>query len=107
MLIAGKARNVLYQVKISLLQPVTPPYGEWLKLHVQEMLALKGARGDALFVTANIQQASDVFTVSYQITEANFASYEATYADEMRNAFKETYAAQISAFAFERKTIKG
>jgi len=96
---------VLYQVQITLLKPVTPPYSEWLKPHVQEMLELKGEGGEALFAAADIQQKDDVFTVFYQTTESHFAYYEATYAEKMRTAFKDTYGTQVSAFAFERKIV--
>lgn len=95
-----------YQVIITLSEPVTPPYSEWLTSHVDEMLSLKNEQGEALFTSADVVEQGNQFTVTYQTTNEHFAYYEATHADAMRSAFKETYHSQISAFAFARKTIE-
>ncbi len=95
-----------YQVTITLSEPVIPPYGEWLAVHMEEMLALKNEQGEALFSAANVVEQGNEFTVTYQTTNEHFEFYEATHADAMRSAFKETYTDQISAFALERKTIE-
>lgn len=93
-----------YQVTITLSRPVMPPYAEWLAPHVEHMLALQNANGDALFSSAKIAESENQFTVTYQTTSESFSYYEATYASQMRNAFKETYGEQLDAFAFERTT---
>ena len=95
-----------YNVTITLSEPVTRPYGDWLDAHMNEMLALTNEAGEALFTSVEIEEEELQFWVVYITTPQNFAYYEATHADAMRSAFKETYGSQISAFSFERKTIE-
>lgn len=84
-----------------------PPYGEWLASHMDEMLALRGEAVKPLFFAANMVEEANKFTVTYETTKENFEEYERRHADKMRNIFKETYRASISAFAFERTLING
>ncbi len=94
-----------YQVTITLSEPVTPPYGEWLELHIDEMLALKNEEGLPLFSSAEVEEEERQFWVVYLTTQSNFDYYEQTHADAMRSAFKQTYGDIISAFTFERSLI--
>lgn len=101
--------SLTYKVIVDIAQPVSPPYGEWLHEHVQDMLELTTPHNVFIFTDAEIdsierEDGSATYTVAYTTNADNLAYYEETFAEKMRNAFKETYT-DTSLFKFERDVV--
>ncbi len=112
--VAGEECNLLrkadYSVRVEISDKnLNPPYEEWIKEHVQEMMELKDKNGDPCFAGARIRKASegdkDIYVIDYKTTNMRYWNYENEKAMEMRSKFTKTYS-DPSVFRVTRSLLE-